>query len=98
MNLAIWIVAGAVLGVMTSLAGRVRQRSGIVLYVSVGVLGALFGGLLIAPLVGELPADPHAFSLPCFIVALVASAISLGTTRAFRNRRRGWSVPKNSGF
>ena len=98
MNLAIWIVAGALLGLMTSVTGRVRTRAGIALYVSAGTLSALAGGLLMAPLMGAAPAHINEFSLPCLIVSLITAVLALGGLRAFRLRRRRWSAPKNSGF
>jgi uncharacterized membrane protein YeaQ/YmgE (transglycosylase-associated protein family) len=101
MNLAIWIVAGALLGLMTSLVGRTRSRQGIALFIVAGAMGAVLGGRFISPLLGAVPGPPdpsEGLSLGCLAVALGTSAVFLAIARLVRGRRRGWSIPKNSGF
>lgn len=52
MNLIILLVVGGVLGWLASIVMRTDGQQGIFLNVVVGIIGAVLGGYLLAPLIG----------------------------------------------
>jgi len=52
MNFIIWIVIGGILGWIASMIMRTNAQQGLLLNVLVGIVGALLGGWLLAPLFG----------------------------------------------
>jgi len=52
MNLIILLVVGGVLGWLASIVMRTDAQQGIFLNVVVGIVGAVLGGYLLAPLIG----------------------------------------------
>lgn len=50
MNFIIWIVVGGLLGWVASMIMRTDAQQGMFLNVVVGIIGALLGGWLLAPL------------------------------------------------
>jgi uncharacterized membrane protein YeaQ/YmgE (transglycosylase-associated protein family) len=77
MNIAIWIMSGAVLGwffftVLNANAGR-----GMILSIVIGVIGGFFGGNVLAPLLGAIADKPNDFSLISLVLALVSAAACL---------------------
>lgn len=52
-NIIIWLVVGGVLGWLASIVMKTDAQQGIILNVIVGVVGAVLGGWLLAPLFGN---------------------------------------------
>ena len=75
MNFIIWIVVGGILGWVASIIMRTNAQQGILLNVVVGVIGALLGGWLIAPLFGTGTINQNDFSIGSLVVSLLGSVI-----------------------
>lgn len=85
MNMMLWIVAGGLLGWAGFAIVRVNRARGLVLSTIIGIAGALFGGDVLAPLLGavEIQSVLNLFSL---VVAL-ATAIAFLTISDLLSRR-----------
>ena len=84
MNFIIWIVMGGVIGWVASLIMRTDARQGIVLNIVVGIVGALLGGWLIAPLVGSATINQGDFSIAGLGVSLLGAILLLSAVNLFR--------------
>lgn len=78
MNIVIWVLAGAAIGWVGYAGMHVNSERGLFISVVIGITGGFFGGNVLAPMFGTAPADPSAFSLLAFLVA-VASAVGCVT-------------------
>lgn len=87
MNFIIWLVVGGLIGWVASLIMRTGASQGILLNVVVGIVGALLGGWLISPLVGEGTINSGDFSLGGLVVSLLGAIILLGVVNLFRRSR-----------
>lgn len=86
MNLIIWLVVGGVIGWIASLIMKTDAQQGLFLNVVVGIVGALLGGWLISPLVGEGTVNQGDFSLGGLLVSLVGAIILLFVVNLIRRR------------
>lgn len=87
MNFILWLVVGGLLGWVASKIMRTDAQQGIFLNVVVGIVGALIGGWLIAPLVGGGTINQSDFSLSSLLISLVGAIILLAVVNLFRRRR-----------
>ncbi|TMW75986.1 GlsB/YeaQ/YmgE family stress response membrane protein [Thauera sp. UPWRP] len=58
-----------------------------ILWILVGVVGALIAGWIISPLVGIPTINQDAFSLPALLVSLLAAIVLLGVVNLVRRDR-----------
>jgi uncharacterized membrane protein YeaQ/YmgE (transglycosylase-associated protein family) len=86
MNLIIWLVVGGLIGWVASLIMKTDAQQGLLLNVIVGLVGALLGGWLIAPLVGVGTINQNDFSLPSLGVSLLGAIILLAIVNLFSRR------------
>ena len=86
MNLIIWLVVGGVIGWIASLIMKTDAQQGLFLNVVVGVVGALLGGWLLSPLVGEGTVNQGDFSLGGLLVSLAGAIILLFLVTLIRRR------------
>ena len=84
MNFIIWIVIGGILGWLASLVMKTDAQQGMILNVVVGVLGALLGGWLIAPLFGTGTINQNDVSLGSLLVSLLGAVILLAVVNLLR--------------
>jgi uncharacterized membrane protein YeaQ/YmgE (transglycosylase-associated protein family) len=84
MNFIIWIVVGGLLGWAASVIMKTDEQQGIVLNVAVGVVGALIGGWLLAPLFGTGTINQSDFSLGSLVVSLLGAVIVLAVVNLVR--------------
>ena len=84
MNFIIWLVVGGVLGWLASLVMRTDNQQGIILNVIVGILGAMVGGWVLAPLFGTGTINQSDFSLAGLGVSFLGAIILLAIVNAFR--------------
>lgn len=84
MNFIIWIVVGGVLGWIASIIMRTDAQQGMLLNVIVGIIGALLGGWLLAPLFGTGTINQNDFSLPSMLVSLLGAVILLAIVNLLR--------------
>lgn len=84
MNFIIWIVVGGILGWLASLVMKTDAQQGMFLNVVVGVVGALLGGWLLAPLFGTGTINQNDFSLGSLLVSFVGAIILLAIVNLLR--------------
>lgn len=84
MNFIIWIVVGGLVGWVASKIMRTDAQQGILLNIVVGIIGALLGGWLISPLVGQPTINQNAFSIGALLVSLVGAVILLAIVNLLR--------------
>jgi uncharacterized membrane protein YeaQ/YmgE (transglycosylase-associated protein family) len=63
MNFIIWLIVGGIIGWLASLVMRTDAQQGIGLNIVVGIIGALLGGWIVAPLLGAGTINQNDFSL-----------------------------------
>jgi uncharacterized membrane protein YeaQ/YmgE (transglycosylase-associated protein family) len=87
MNFIIWLVVGGLIGWVASLIMRTDAQQGLLLNIVVGIIGALLGGWLISPLIGEGTINSGDFSVGGLVVSLLGAVILLAIVNLFRRRR-----------
>ena len=87
MNLIIWLVIGGLLGWLASKIMRTDAQQGVILNVVVGIIGALLGGWLLAPLFGTGTINSDDFSVAGLLVSLLGAVILLAIVNVFRRGR-----------
>ena len=83
-NFIIWIVVGGLLGWVASMIMRTDAQQGMFLNVVVGIIGALLGGWLLAPLFGTGTINQNDFSISSLLVSLLGAVILLAIVNLFR--------------
>lgn len=83
-NFIIWIVVGAIIGWLASMIMRRNAQQGLLLDIVVGIIGALLGGWLIAPLFGTGTINQGDFSLSGLLVSLLGAIVLLAIINLFR--------------
>lgn len=84
MNFLIWIIIGGILGWLASLVMRTDAQQGIVLNIIVGIVGALLGGWLLAPLFGTGTINQSDFSVGSLLVSFLGAVILLAVVNLLR--------------
>jgi uncharacterized membrane protein YeaQ/YmgE (transglycosylase-associated protein family) len=87
MNLIIWLVVGGLVGWVASMMMRTDAQQGILLNIVVGIIGALLGGWLLAPLFGTGTINSNDFSVAGLLVSLLGSVILLAIVNLVRRGR-----------
>lgn len=84
MNFIIWIVVGGILGWLASLVMRTDAQQGMLLNVVVGIIGALLGGWLLAPLFGTGTINQNDFSISSLLVSFLGAIVLLAIVNLLR--------------
>ncbi|MBC7501713.1 MAG: GlsB/YeaQ/YmgE family stress response membrane protein [Herminiimonas sp.] len=84
MNFLIWIVVGGIIGWLASMVMRTNAQQGMFLNVVVGIIGAMLGGWLIAPLLGQGTINSNDFSLGGLAVSFIGALILLAIVNLVR--------------
>lgn len=84
MNFIIWIVVGGIIGWLASMVMRTNEQQGMILNVVVGIVGAMLGGWLIAPMIGQGTINQNDFSLGGLAVSFVGALILLAIVNLVR--------------
>ncbi len=84
MNILLWLIVGGIIGWLASLIMRTDAQQGLRLNVVVGIVGALLGGWLIAPLLGAGDINRGDFSIMGLLVSLIGAVILLSIVNLFR--------------
>jgi uncharacterized membrane protein YeaQ/YmgE (transglycosylase-associated protein family) len=87
MNFIIWIVIGGVLGWLASLVMKTDSQQGIFLNVVVGIIGAMLGGWLLAPLLGTGTINQNDFSIASLFVSFLGALVLLMIVNLIRRQR-----------
>lgn len=82
MNSITWLIAGAVLGWLTSII--IRRRSGQLVNILVGMVGAFVAGYLVPPLFRVGPTNPEMINLPALMISLVGAVFLLAVVNFLR--------------
>ena len=83
MNIIIWLAVGGLVGWVASMIMRTDAQQGIILNVVVGIVGALLGGFLLAPLIGG-GSITQGISIPTILVSLLGAVILLAIINLVR--------------
>ena len=84
MSFIIWIIIGGVLGWLASLVMKTDAQQGLLLNIIVGIVGALLGGWLLAPLFGTGTINQNDFSIGSLLVSFLGAVILLAIVNFFR--------------
>lgn len=84
MNFIIWLIVGGLIGWIASMIMRTDAQQGLLLNIVVGIVGALLGGWLIAPLLGAGNINSGDFSIMGLLVSLIGACILLAIVNFFR--------------
>lgn len=87
LNFIVWIVVGAVIGWLASLIMKTDGQQGLLLDIVVGVVGALLGGWLLAPLFGGGTINQGDFSISGLLLSLGGAIILLAILKLVRRGR-----------
>jgi uncharacterized membrane protein YeaQ/YmgE (transglycosylase-associated protein family) len=82
-----WIliaIVGGILGWLASIVMRTDAQQGIILNIVVGIVGAILGGLVLAPLLGGGSITSGDFSLPNLLISLLGAVILLAIVNLVR--------------
>ncbi len=83
-NIIIWLVVGGILGWLASIVMKTDAQQGIILNVVVGIVGAVLGGWLLAPLFGTGTINQDNLSLASLAVSFLGAVILLAIVNMFR--------------
>ena len=84
MNFIIWIVIGGILGWLASIVMKTDAQQGIFLNVVVGIVGALVGGWMLAPLLGTGTINQNDFSMISLLVSFIGALILLAVVNLLK--------------
>ena len=85
-NWILIIVIGGIIGWLASIVMKRDAQQGILLNIVVGIVGAILGGWLLAPLLGSGDITDGNFSLPALLVSLLGAIILLAIVNLFTRR------------
>lgn len=86
MNIAMWVLAGGVLGWIGFAYMRANQERGMIISVIIGMVGGFFGGNVLAPMLGAVTDTPNDFSLFSMVIAITSAAACLAIGNLVSNR------------
>ena len=75
MNIAIWILAGGMLGWVGYAHLKANEERGLISSIIIGMVGGFFGGNVLAPMLGAATDAPNIFS-PFALFVAAASAVA----------------------
>ena len=81
------IIVGGILGWLASIVMRTDAQQGILLNIVVGIVGAILGGLLLAPLIGGGSITSGDFSIGSLLVSLLGAIVLLAIVNLLRRGR-----------
>ena len=81
------IIIGGVLGWLASIVMRTDAQQGILLNIVVGIIGAILGGLLLAPLIGGGSITEGNFDIRSLLTSFLGAVILLAIVNLFTRKR-----------
>ena len=84
MNFIIWLVVGGLIGWVASMIMKTDAQQGVILNVVVGIVGALLGGWLLAPMLGTGTINTNDLSLAGLGVSLLGAIVLLAIVNLVR--------------
>ena len=88
LHIVIWLVVGALIGLVAGLLMRGNDDQSVFVNVLVGVLGALVAGWFVAPYFGLHAGDPKVLDFSAVSIALVGAIVALAFLSLLRSRAR----------
>jgi uncharacterized membrane protein YeaQ/YmgE (transglycosylase-associated protein family) len=86
MNIIIWLIVGGLIGWVASMIMKTDAQQGLILNVVVGIVGALLGGWLLAPMLGTGTINSNDFSIAGLAVSLLGAIILLAIVNLVRRK------------
>jgi len=86
MNIAMWVLAGGVIGWAGYTLLKVNEERGMVISIIIGMVGGFFGGNVLAPILGAVADAPNDFSLFSMTIAMASAAGCLAIGNLVSNR------------
>ena len=86
MNIAMWVLAGGVLGWIGYAYLKANEERGMAISVIIGMLGGFLGGKVLAPMLGAVTDAPNDFSLFSMTIALAGAAACLAVGNLLSSR------------
>jgi uncharacterized membrane protein YeaQ/YmgE (transglycosylase-associated protein family) len=84
MGFIIWLIVGGVIGWLASIIMKTDAQQGIVLNIVVGIVGAVLGGWLLAPIFGASTINQNSLSFGSILVSLLGAIILLAIVNFIR--------------
>jgi uncharacterized membrane protein YeaQ/YmgE (transglycosylase-associated protein family) len=86
MNIAIWVLAGGMLGWIGYTFLNFNEERGMVISIIIGAVGGFFGGNVLAPMLGAAADVQNTFSMFSLIVASASAAgcLAIGNLLSIR--------------
>ena len=81
------IIVGGILGWLASIVMRTDAQQGLLLNIVVGIVGAVLGGLLLAPMIGGGSITSGSFDIMSLLVSFLGAVILLAIVNLFRRGR-----------
>src|SRR5690554_3915743 len=85
-NFIVWLILGGIIGWVASLIMKTDAQQGLFLNIVVGIIGAMLGGWLLAPLFGTGTINQNDFSIGALLVSLLGAIILLAIVNLFRRK------------
>lgn len=82
MGLIILLIVGGLIGWVASII--MRDNTGIIVNVVVGIVGAMLAGFIVTPLIGGEPITSGVISLPSVLVSLLGAIVLLAIINLVR--------------
>jgi len=83
-NIILWLIVGGIIGWLASIIMKTDAQQGITLNVVVGIVGAMLGGWLLAPMLGTGTINQNNLSLTSLVVSLLGAVILLAIVNLLR--------------
>lgn len=87
MGFIIWIIIGGILGWLASIVMRTNAQQGLFLNVVVGIIGAVLGGLILAPMIGTGTINDGDYSVASLGISFVGAIVLLAIVNLLRRGR-----------
>ena len=88
MNVVLWILSGALMGLVAYAALNLNVRRGLIISVAIGMVTAFLGGHLLAPAFGATVGEAGAFN-PFALLVAAASALGCLSISDMMHKRFG---------
>jgi uncharacterized membrane protein YeaQ/YmgE (transglycosylase-associated protein family) len=86
MNIAMWVLAGGLLGWLGYAHLKANQARGMIFSIIIGMVGGFFGGNVLAPMLGAVTDTPNIFSPFALFVAAASAAACLAVSSMLSKR------------
>ena len=83
-GLVLCLVVGGIIGWLASIVMRTDAQQGMFLNIVVGIIGAMLGGFLLAPMFGTGTINQNDFSLSSLFISFLGAVVLLMIVNLFR--------------